>query len=71
MNIVFGSIAFVILNALACAAFRDIGYRRGRKDGDQVGYERGRVDADNWWLDVEQQIDQARQRIWREEGMKS
>jgi hypothetical protein len=48
--------------------FRKGGFDLGRNVGDKEGYERGRVDADNWWLGVEQQVDQARQKIWKEEG---
>jgi flagellar biosynthesis/type III secretory pathway protein FliH len=55
--------------------FRAWGYRRGHKEGAEDGYQRGydaghiagRRDADNWWIEVEAEADQARQKIWKEE----
>jgi hypothetical protein len=32
------------------------------------GYEQGRRDADNWWVNLEREVDLERQKIWREEG---
>ena len=52
------------LSAVWSACLRDIGYKAGWKDG----YLQGRKDADNWWLGVESETDQARQKIWKEEG---
>lgn len=43
-------------------------HKRGYKRGWDAGYKLGRVDADNWWLDAEQSVDQARQKMWREEA---
>jgi hypothetical protein len=33
------------------------------------GYERGRKDAEEAWAKLGCEVDQARQQIWREEGM--
>jgi hypothetical protein len=48
-------------------------YRRGRADGCaeakydyELGRKHGRLDADNWWINAEQEVDQARVKIWRE-----
>jgi hypothetical protein len=56
----------VVVVAVLLLSFRtDYEYRRGVRDG----YKLGRGDADNWWLRAEQDVDQARKIIWREESM--
>ena len=30
------------------------------------GYEKARKDADDWWLDMEEEVDQERVKIWRD-----
>jgi hypothetical protein len=47
--------------------FVDGGFERGHAEGFKAGYSQGRLDADNWWITTEGGIDQARQKIWREE----
>lgn len=67
MKILFEVLIFLAELAIIvwlCLWFHKRGFKRGRDDG----YKLGRVDADNWWLDVEQQVDQARQKMWREEA---
>jgi hypothetical protein len=71
MNYVLGFLALLLLSVLVSLVCQNVIYKRGFEAGRSEGYRLGRVDADNWWLDVEQSVDQARQRIWREEGMKS
>ena len=51
----------ISLGLLACAWFRDRGYKAGVSDG----YEQGRKDADNWWIGIEAEIDQSRQALWK------
>lgn len=51
-----------VLATAACLWF----HKRGREQGQFLGYWRGRADADNWWLDVEQEVDQTRQKMWKE-----
>jgi len=41
-------------------------YSEGKKRGFQQGYCRGRTDANLWWIKLEENADQARQEIWRE-----
>ena len=33
----------------------------------KYGYRNGRKDADRWWIGAEEQADQERQKIWKEE----
>ena len=33
----------------------------------KCGYRKGREDADKWWIGAEEQADQERQKIWKEE----
>jgi hypothetical protein len=62
MNLLFIACAVVIVEILCCLAFRDLGYKRG--------YREGQDDAFKWLLEFETQVDQARQQIWREEETK-
>jgi hypothetical protein len=71
MNYVLGFLALLLLSVLVSVVCQNVSYQRGFEAGRSEGYAVGRVDADNWWLDAEQSVDQARQNIWREEGMKS
>lgn len=43
-----------------------LGYRGGMKRGKIEGYRQGRIDAELWWTYTEQQVDQARQKLWKE-----
>ena len=43
-----------------------LGYGKGKDKGFEKGVELGRKDADNWWINAEQEVDQARVKIWRE-----
>jgi hypothetical protein len=37
--------------------------------GAMKGYQAAKLEVDdNWWVKVELQVDEERQRIWREEG---
>jgi hypothetical protein len=45
----------------------DSASKRGYKRGYDAGLKDGKVAADNWWIGAESSIDQARQKIWREE----
>ncbi len=56
----------ILLLILMCLCEQH-GYNDGRKRGKEEGYRLGRIDADKWWLGIEEQADQARQKIWREE----
>lgn len=71
----FLGVTCIIWTVASCLYFHERGYRRGSKAGDhdheeayQRGYDHGHLDADNWWLNAEQQVDQARQKIWKEEA---
>lgn len=59
MNLLIGILAVILLQCL----FGLFCYSLGSK----YGYQRGRIEADNWWLRAEQDADQARKKIWREE----
>lgn len=67
MIVALGILAAVI-SIFVSAAFRDLGYKAGQKDGFDHGYWQGRKHADNWWISVESEIDQVRAKIWREEA---
>lgn len=50
-------------------------YKRGVKHGEKgkedafvTGYSRGRKDADAWWYGNDFEVEQIRQKIWREEA---
>jgi hypothetical protein len=63
--LVFAGEIFAIV--LISLAFHNWGYQKGSKAGRDAGYDEGRKAADNWWLGVEAEADQERQKIWREE----
>lgn len=58
MNLVLGIASLVSLLVVIGSGFYIRGFARG--------YEVGRREADNWWIAADQQADQARQSIWRE-----
>jgi len=66
VNFAIGIAALMLFEVLVCLWFHERGYQRGKKAGRDEGYAVGRIDADNWWLDVEQQVDRVQQKIWRE-----
>jgi hypothetical protein len=33
----------------------------------KVGYRNGHAKADNWWIGAESEVDQTRQKVWRDE----
>lgn len=53
----------VILASWAASYFC---YQCGRKEGKEEGYRAGMVEAHKWWIAMEDEVDQARQIIWRE-----
>ena len=42
------------------------GYSEGKRKGYERGYCQGRTDANLWWIHLEVDVDEARQKIWRE-----
>lgn len=62
---ILGVLAFLLI---LVAGFRDLGYRSGVNDGFQAGYERGRKDLEDWWNAAEKEVDEEREKIWREEA---
>ena len=65
-------IAFVI-STLALATvlilkFGDWRYEKAFKHGYDLGYLEGRKAADNWWYNVEREVEREREKIWREDG---
>ena len=60
-----GTLVAIVLIALV---FHQLGYKKGREDGYHAGYDLGRKHADNWWLGIEEQANQARQNIRREQA---
>ena len=61
----------LICGALALAFHRGsrtpkADYQRGYQDGHACGYEQGRLHADNWWLEMEKDVIQEREKIWKE-----
>lgn len=73
MNLLAGVAIFlceVLLIVVVCLAFHRRGYEKGLQQADideEAAYHRGRLDADNWWIRADAEVDQARQKIWREE----
>lgn len=63
-----GVVAFIAAFVLIQLAFGDWRYRKGYEAGLEEGLKQGQKRADDWWIGVECQVDQARQKIWREEG---
>jgi hypothetical protein len=59
MNLLIGILAVILLQCL----FGLFCY----KLGSDYGYKGGRIEANNWWIRAEEQTDQARKKIWREE----
>jgi hypothetical protein len=63
MNEFIGWLAIEALIALLLGSLwcflRDRAYRDG--------YSRGRTDADKWWIETDAAVNQAQQKIWREE----
>ena len=57
-------IALLVIILAFCLEWH--GYSEGKKKGFQRGYCRGRTDSNLWWIKLEEQADQARQEIWRE-----
>lgn len=43
-------------------------FRRGFERGYDAGFEAGHAAGSNWFLEAEKQIDEERQKIWREEA---
>lgn len=46
------------------------GYWIGAKDGWKQGRDEGRKQSDNWWIGAEQQVEEVRKEIWREDARK-
>lgn len=68
MNTAYGILGILGMIALGSShAYKwgkEYGYKRGFKDG----YEKGKEEIDAWWLNAEAEVDQARQKIWKEEA---
>ena len=62
-----GGVAVLALVALYIAVCQECA-KNGRERGYKEGYAAGRKSADEWWLNSEREVDQERQKIWREEG---
>jgi hypothetical protein len=68
------TIFLVVWDVAMLLGFRAWGYKRGHREGSDDGYKRGyekglsqgRIVADNWWMNVEQQVDYERLKIWKE-----
>src|SRR5882724_9003928 len=67
---ILGAISAVIFLALLVALIRDAGYKAGVKDGYAIGYGAGKRDEGNWWLELEHDTLQVREKIWREEAQR-
>ena len=65
---IVGSFALGALLFAASAYLYDFAWKRGKKIGYEEGVRDGKVEADNWWFSTESQVDQERQRLWRESG---
>jgi hypothetical protein len=65
VSIAIGILVFLVATHLL---FHRWGYRKGQRDTFDAGYLAGRKDADNWWVKLEEEADQARRKIWREEA---
>lgn len=56
-------IGLILWNAVCFFVVGRVAYRRGFSDG----HKRGRAEENKWWIGTEEQVDQTRQQIWREE----
>lgn len=52
-------VALAFVHALLCIS----AYRRGQKEG----YAKGRKEIDNWWVEMDSQLDEEWLKIWRQE----
>lgn len=57
-----GAISVFVVLLFLIAVFRDFGYKAGVKKG----YAAGRKDADNWWIEMETEVEGTRRKMWRE-----
>jgi len=64
----YAALAILLLLFSVCShlCLYKLGYADGKDKGFEKGVELGRKDADNWWINAEQEVDQARVKIWRE-----
>jgi hypothetical protein len=60
VNQLFGGLALLAAAMIGCVYFY--------KWGQEEGYKKGRKDEESWWGGVEQDVDKAREKIWREES---
>jgi hypothetical protein len=58
VNVLYGIAAFLASYAIVASGF----YIRGFS----AGYKIGRREADTWWIEAGKQVDEARQKIWKE-----
>jgi hypothetical protein len=68
VGIACGLISSLTLVALLVAVIHERGYRAGAKAGWRNGYQVGLTDANNWWIRAEEQADEERQKIWKEDA---
>lgn len=61
------AVLIVIETVLVAIGFHERGYRRGVDCGFRKGSEFGRREADNWWCGTDASVEEARQKIWKEE----
>lgn len=59
-----------ILSALALVALEIYCCRQHYHAGRKRGFKEGCIATDQWWNGVEEEVDRARQQIWREEAKK-
>lgn len=68
----FGLLCGSISVILFLLAFWERAYSKGLNDGKRDGYQEGFTDAkrysDLWWTVAENQVDEAREQIWKKEG---
>jgi hypothetical protein len=56
-------LAALLLLALTISLIREV-----QKRSYDAGYLRERAEADGWWEEQGKQVDQERQKVWREEA---
>jgi hypothetical protein len=67
LGILLAAGAAFVLELVCCRTAYRNGLKSGQEEAYRAGYEAGKTSADNWWIEAEQQVSEARQKIWMEE----
>lgn len=68
LGVVALSVGILVFLVATHLSFHRRGFKKGYLDGYGEGFTAGRKQADNWWIGLEDQANQVREKIWREEA---